>query len=78
MALSNRWLLVPIAEAAVSAAVESDRHGSRITCRGKVQRSPLRLGHGQTSLAAGATTCMSPVSARGLSEGLLELEDGLL
>lgn len=37
MALSNRWLLVPIAEAAVSAAVGSDRRGSRITCGGKVQ-----------------------------------------
>lgn len=32
---------MPIAEAAVSAAVGSNRRGSRITCRGKVQRCCL-------------------------------------
>lgn len=74
VALSDCWLLVPIAEAAVSAAVGSDRRGSRITWGEARSSVTARPWPDQPSLAGGATTCVSPMSAGGLPE----LEDGLL
>lgn len=77
VALSNRWLLVPIAEAAVSAAVGSAGRGSRITCGGKVQ--PWRSALARPARLGGAAAARaSPMRAGGPSGGLPALEDGLL
>lgn len=77
VALSNRWLPVPIAEAAVSAAVGSAGRGGRITCGGKVQ--PWRSAPARPArLGGAAATRASPMRAGGPSGGLPALEDGLL